>query len=145
MYFEPKIIDGGSSSDLRGTINFVNDFRMDFVKRFYVIENANTEIVRGWRGHKIEQRWFYVINGSFVIKVLRIDDWKTPDKSLCAENYQMSADDSKVLHIPAGYATSIKASCQNSKLLVFADYPMEHAKEDDYLFPHDYFINNEQN
>lgn len=40
-------IRGGIAKDHRGQIRFVNDFDMSLVKRFYIIKNADTEIVRG--------------------------------------------------------------------------------------------------
>ena len=63
----PKIIKGNSHSDQRGTLFFNNNYNALEVKRIYFIENNNVNFVRGWQGHKIEQRWFSVVNGSFKI------------------------------------------------------------------------------
>lgn len=49
-----NIIQWGVAKDQRGQIRFVNDFDMSLVKRFYIIKNLDTELVRGWRAHKIE-------------------------------------------------------------------------------------------
>lgn len=46
-----NFINGGSASDDRGSIRFVNEFDMTPVKRFYIIKNADTELIRGWRAH----------------------------------------------------------------------------------------------
>ena len=135
----PKLIMGGSSADHRGSISFFNDFKMDAVKRFYVIKHPNTETIRAWRGHKIEQRWFYVSSGMFEIKVVKIDDWIKPSKALEQISYKLNSDDAQLLHIPAGYATSLQALKENSEVIVFADYGLEHAEHDNYLFPSDYF------
>jgi hypothetical protein len=43
-----------------------------------------------------------------------------------------------VLHIPAGYVSSIQSLIAGSKLLVMADYLMG-VNEDDYRFESDYF------
>ena len=46
-------ITGGIAKDHRGQIRFVNDFDMTEVKRFYIITNKDTELIRGWRAHRI--------------------------------------------------------------------------------------------
>lgn len=137
--FRPTLIKGGSHTDQRGTISFFNDFYMQQVKRFYYIENAGTQSLRGWRGHKIEQRWFNVCSGAFLVRLIHIDNWETPDQRLPVEEFLLHVKDNMVLHIPAGYASCIQALEDHSKLIVFADYDLEHAKLDDYLFPVDYF------
>lgn len=134
-----EIINGGSHTDERGTITFVNDFDMQLVKRFYRIKHYDTSIVRGWRGHKIEQRWFHVSTGAFEVRFIKIDNWKSPSQDLKREIMVLRADENAVLHIPAGYASAIKAVEVNSEIIVFADYAIDHAKHDDYLFPIDYF------
>src|SRR5690606_23447518 len=73
---KPPFIHGGIAEDHRGSIRFVNDFDMAAVKRFYIIENKDTETIRGWRAHRIEQRWFYVLEGAFSLKAVKIDDWE---------------------------------------------------------------------
>ena len=135
----PKIINGGSSIDDRGSIHFVNDFKMDGVKRFYVIKHPTIETIRAWRGHKIEQRWFYVSTGIFQIKAVKIDDWVNPSKDLEQIYFILNSDAAQVLHIPDGYATSLQALKENSQVIVFADFGLEHAGNDNYLFPSDYF------
>jgi dTDP-4-dehydrorhamnose 3,5-epimerase len=135
----PEIISGGSHTDTRGTITFFNDFDMSQVKRFYVIENASTNVKRGWRGHKIEQRWFSVSEGAFNVRLVQIDNWEAPDKNLPVTEYLLSAENTEVLHIPVGYASCVQAAQSHSKLIVFADYGVDHASNDNYLFPEDYF------
>lgn len=133
-------IQGGIAQDERGQIRFVNDFDMTEVKRFYIIQNKDIDLVRGWRGHRIEQRWFYVLSGSFSFDLVQIDDWTQPTKELSVENRVMSSDDHTVLYIPAGYATAIRALEKESELLVYSDYPVSHASEDNHVYPLDYFV-----
>ncbi len=130
----PTLINGGEHVDERGTIKFFNDFDMQEVKRFYCIQNKDTSVVRAWRGHRIEQRWFVVTEGEFIIRVVKIDDWASPSKDLPIENYILNASQNQILHMPAGYATWIEAKQDHSSLMVFADYGVEHAKLDDYLY-----------
>lgn len=140
MENKPGVISGGIHTDQRGTLRFFNDFDMEPVKRFYIIEHPDTETIRGWRAHRIEQRWFQITQGAFKIQLIKIDNWEVPSKSLLIEEFIISAQDNKVLHIPKGFASSIQALENNSKVIVFADYGIENAKLDDYLYPVDYFI-----
>jgi len=136
----PKIIQGGNHHDQRGSIQFMNDFDMSLVKRFYCITNANTEVKRGWRGHKIEQRWFFASHGTFSIKLVRIDNWENPDKHGLITDFTLTDDEIAVLHVPAGYASLIQSKSENASLFIFADHHIAHAKLDDYLYDVDYFV-----
>lgn len=138
---EINTIQGGIAEDHRGHIRFVNDFDMTQVKRFYIIKNKDTNLVRGWRAHRLEQRWFYVLSGSFTVDLIKIDDWENASPDLPMEKRVLTAADKQVLHVPAGYGTAFQALDPNSELLVFADYGIEHAKNDDYTWPEDYFVN----
>lgn len=136
---ELNTIQGGIAQDERGALRFVNDFDMSLVKRFYIIKNADTELIRGWRGHKIEQRWFYALSGEFSLDLVKIDNWANPDQSLPIYNITLKACEMKVLNVPSGYATAFRALEKGSELLVYADYPLSHAIEDDYTWPIAYF------
>ena len=140
MSLEIKILKGDTHIDDRGSICYINCFDLTPIKRFYFIKPSNTTIVRAWRAHKIEQRWFHVTKGSFEIKLVKINNWQNPNRNLIQESIILIHRDNVVLHIPKGFASSIKACEENSELMVFADYQMEHAKNDNYLFPIDYFI-----
>ncbi len=132
-------ITGGVAIDERGQIRFVNEFDMSLVKRFYIIKNADTELIRGWRAHRIEQRWFYVLSGSFEISIIKIDDWDTPSRDLDVQKEVLIADEFQILHVPAGYGTAFRALEDNSEILVFADHGIEHAPYDDYTWELEYF------
>lgn len=136
-----KFIEGGIAKDARGQIRFVNDFDMSLVKRFYIIKNTDLELIRGWRGHKIEQRWFYVLSGAFKINIVKIDNWENANPNLAVNQHIITADDLKVLHVTAGYATAFQALKEDSELLVYSDYGIEHAQLDDYTWDLSYFRN----
>ncbi|WP_312135013.1 WxcM-like domain-containing protein [Sphingobacterium sp.] len=136
-----EYIKGGIASDYRGQIRFVNEFDMSDIKRFYIIKNSDLELVRGWRAHRIEQRWFYVLSGSFKIFIVKIDNWINPSKDLQVSALILNSMENKVMHLSAGYATAFQAMEENSELLVFSDYRIENAEKDDYTYPLDYFIN----
>lgn len=133
-----NIIKGNFFSDYRGSISFNNDFDATQVKRIYVIENVRTDFIRAWQGHKIEQRWFTAIQGKFIIKLIEVDDWDNPSKELKSSSFKLGTDELDVLHIPAGYITSIQALEDTSKLLVMADFRINEI-QDQYKYPVDYF------
>jgi dTDP-4-dehydrorhamnose 3,5-epimerase-like enzyme len=135
---EPKIIQGHAHSDYRGTLFCNNDFNAKDVKRFYIIENNDIQFIRAWRGHKIEQRWFSVAQGSFKIELIEIDDWKNPSKNLLPYTFELKSTKLNILHIPRGFITSIQSLEENSKLLVMADYLLGEIK-DEYRYEADYF------
>lgn len=134
----PKIIRGGYHCDDRGNLRFNNDFDVTKIKRFYTIQNRNTSIIRGWQGHKIEQRWFSAIQGKFSIKVIKIDDWKNPSRDLEVKKIIVSDNRLDVLHVPAGCITCLQALEEGAKLLVMADYLLGET-EDEFRFPVNYF------
>lgn len=134
----PKTINGSSHSDERGTLRFNNSFDATNIKRMYVIENKDTTFVRAWQGHRIEQRWFSVLQGSFKIELIAIDQWENPSKKLQAEVYIISSDTFDVLHVPKGYVSSIQSLEEGSKLLVMSDFFLGEI-QDEYRFDIDYF------
>ena len=135
---QPKIIIGNHYTDERGSLTFNNNFKLSLVKRVYTIANESLEFIRAWQGHKIEQRWFSAISGSFIVKIIQIDNWQNPDKKLQATEFVLKSENFDILHIPAGYVTSIQALKEYSKLLIFANFELDEIK-DTYRFPSDYF------
>ena len=133
----PSIILGGSHKDKRGVINYNNSFDTTLVKRIYVIENS-LNFIRRWQGHKIEQRWLSTIKGEFMIQLIEIDNWKRPGKDLNKISFKLKDESLDVLHIPAGYITSIKALTRDAKLLAMSDYSLGDIN-DDYKYSSDYF------
>jgi dTDP-4-dehydrorhamnose 3,5-epimerase len=136
-----NFIQGGIAKDHRGQIRFVNDFDMSLVKRFYIIKNTDPDLVRGWRAHRMEQRWFYVLSGKFAVDVVAIDNWDSASADLPVEKIILDSAENRVLHLSAGYGTAFQALEADSELLVFADYGIENAPNDDYTYSLDYFVN----
>lgn len=134
------ILEGNKHQDDRGIITYNNEFDVSKSKRIYTIENHSTDFVRGWQGHKIEQRWFASMKGKFAISVIEIDDFENPSKDLTIQKYELNDETLTYLHIPSGCITAIQALEENSKLLVLADYNLGEVK-DEYRFPIDYFKN----
>ena len=143
-----SLITGNRHQDERGIITYNNDFDASQIKRIYTIENASIDFVRGWQGHKIEQRWFACMKGGFKIKVKRFKGESLKEKgesvkekgerekdflSLDTQEYILDDRQLTYLHVPAGHVTAIQALEEGSKLLVLADYGIGEI-EDEYRF-----------
>lgn len=137
---EPKIIQGGKFSDHRGSISYVNDFSFTDIERFYIISNSTENPFRAWQGHKLDAKNFYCLSGSFNIYFIKIDNWENPSKDLIIETVFVSEADSKIVHIPAGYANAIESLEENSKLASFSTLPLTNVSEDDVRYPSDYWV-----
>lgn len=135
----PKVIQGGKFSDHRGTISYVNDFSFKDIERFYIISNSDENPIRAWQGHKLDTKNFYCLSGSFKIHFVKIDNWENPSKNLAIETITVSESDSKIVHIPAGYANAVQSLETNSKLISFSTLPLINVKEDDVRYPSDYW------
>ena len=135
---QPKIIKGNSFTDIRGIINFNNSFDASEIKRIYTIQNSNMQILRGWQGHKVENRWFSVINGGFDIFLIAIDSWDKPSKDLKSTKYKMNSGTMDVLYVPSGYVSCIRSKDLDSKLLAMSNYGLEEIN-DDYKYDFNYF------
>lgn len=139
----PKVISGGHFSDYRGSISYVNDFTFEDIERFYIISNSDENPIRAWQGHKLDAKNFYCLRGSFKIHFVKIDNWENPSKDLDIETIMVSEFESKIVHIPAGYANAIESLEANSKLMSFSTLPLASVKDDDVRYPTDYWKINE--
>lgn len=135
----PKIIKGGNFSDHRGTISYVNDFSFNGIERFYIISNSDQNPIRAWQGHKLDAKNFYCLSGSFNIHFVKVDNWEEPSENLIVETVLVSESDSKIVHIPAGYANAIESLESNSKLISFSTLPLSDVGNDDIRYPSDYW------
>jgi dTDP-4-dehydrorhamnose 3,5-epimerase-like enzyme len=135
----PKIIQGGNFSDHRGTISFVNDFSFKDIERFYIISNSDDSPIRAWQGHKLDAKNFYCLTGSFKIHFVKVDNWEEPSKNVIIETILMSESDSKLVHIPPGYANAVESLESNSKLISFSTLPLSDVRNDDVRYPSDYW------
>lgn len=135
---KPSVIKGGSHTDERGKLMYNNGFDLSQIKHMYTIENKDAGFIRGWQGHKVEQRWMMPVSGSFEIICIAVDDWSEPNKELEKLKFTISSLNMEVLHIPSGYITAIRSIDAQSKLVLFSDYYLNEI-QDEYRFPIDYF------
>ncbi|MFC3159074.1 WxcM-like, C-terminal [Chryseobacterium arachidis] len=134
----PDILEGGKYFDDRGSLLFNNNFDASEVKRIYFIENKDLSFIRGWTGHQIEQRWFSAVHGSFTIRLAKLDSLNNLDKNVEIVEFELNSLQFNVLHAPRGFATTIQATQNDSKLMVMADYLLGEIK-DEYRFEINYF------
>lgn len=135
---EPKIIAGNIHEDDRGALLYNNNFDVSAVKRIYSIQNKDLDFKRRWQGHKIEQRWFMAVSGSFLIQTIQPDQWEKPSPDLSRKEFILQSVNFDVLHLPAGHLSSIQALEDGSKLLVMADHFLNEIA-DEYRFADNYF------
>lgn len=127
---KPKIIEGGFFEDNRGEMRFVNEFKFTDIVRFYFIKHITTDIIRAWQGHRYEQKYFYLISGSFVIAWIKIDNFEKPSPDLIPEYHIVTSKKSELIYIPKGYANGIRALTPNSELMIFSDTEVEQSVKD---------------
>jgi len=130
----PKIISGGNYTDERGQLEFYNEFDMSPIKRVYFTTHFDTNVTRAWQGHTIESRWFNCVKGSFIVKLVEIDDWENPSDNLKVYEYELSADKQEILYIPNGFANGFKALEVNAKLMIMSNYGFNEIKNDQIRF-----------
>lgn len=128
-----EFLKGNFFQDNRGCVSFNNTLNLALTKRMYVIENADIDICRAWQGHQIEKRWFVAVNGTFEIRIVKIDDFENPSDDLEPQSFILKGKSMDSLFIEAGFASSIQAIELNSKLVVFSDHHLDEIK-DDYKF-----------
>lgn len=138
---EIKIIEDGIFTDSRGRISHVNDLDMSEVARFYAIHHSDTSVVRAWHAHQKEKKWFYVLKGAFTGAFVKIDNWEQPSLDLKPEVFHLSAETSRVVCAPEGYANGFKAEKPDSILLVFSNKILSEAVNDSWRYDSHLWMN----
>lgn len=140
MHHKPGIIVGAVHQDERGSLQYVNEELPGNYRRFYVITHPHTQIVRAWQGHKIEEKSFLVLKGTFIIAVVQPQNFENPSASEKPEIFTMKKEDNLFLKVPGGCYTGIKACIPDSELLVLSDSILEHSQKDDFRLSADMWI-----
>lgn len=137
---EIEILDGENFFDYRGGIASMNNLSFEGIERFYVIENADTEVLRGYHGHRWERKWFYCLSGSFTMSLVKIDDWEHPSKAIKPQMIHVSDKKSQMVMVPSGFANCLRADEPHSKLLVFSGRRYPECLDDSYRFDPNYWF-----
>ncbi len=104
---EPSLTQGNIGVDDRGSVSFVNEFRFEGVKRFYLVANHRAGFIRAWHAHRKEFKYVTVVQGAAIVAAVSIDDWDRPDPFAKVHRHVLSAAKPAVLFIPAGHATAL--------------------------------------
>ena len=127
----PHIIKGDIFNDSRGKLLSCNLFDMSRVKRMYSIENINSNYIRGWKGHKIETRWFFATKGSIIINTILISDLEKAHPLPVINKFKLNENNLNVLEVPPGFATSIQQYSNGDRICVFADFEIGVSDDED--------------
>ena len=141
MILKATLQKGGSFTDHRGTLDFVNENTPGHYRRFYIITHPDTKVVRAWQGHQFEEKGFYALGGSFVIAVVEPVNFKNPGENETPMIFYISAENKNFLRVPGGHYTGIKALPPTSRLLVLSSTDLSESKSDDYRLPAERWIN----
>jgi len=136
---EPALIAGGLAVDDRGQLSFVNGFAFESIRRFYLVENFSTQVVRAFHGHRNEQKFAFVVSGSAIVAAVPFDDPVSPNRDAKAHRFVLSDRQPKILFIPAGYANGFRPLEPGTKIMFFSTATLEESAKDDFRFPYDHW------
>jgi dTDP-4-dehydrorhamnose 3,5-epimerase len=134
MDSKPVMMAGGLAADDRGELAYVNDFRFEGVKRFYMVSNHSQGFVRAWHGHKREAKYVTAVSGAAVVGAVCIDDWEHPSRELEVQRFVLSAHRPSVLYIPPGYANGFMSLTADLRLMFFSTSSLEESQGDDFRY-----------
>lgn len=134
---KPTIISGDINKDHRGKIFHINSLDLSPIKRVYIIENKDPTTERGWKGHLVENRWFYCSTGEIEIQVIPIKSFQTNKPEI--EKFNLSDKNLNVLFVPKGFATMIKQNKSKSRIVAMSDYFLEACNDDNLRWSSKFF------
>ena len=125
---KPFVIPGKKYEDERGFVFHNNNFDLKNIRRMYEIQNLNKHILRGWKGHLIESRWFLCTNGMADIKVKNLlNESQLGNKEYV---FSLKCRTGDILYVPKNHATLITLDHSDSKTLCFSDYSFNNREND---------------
>jgi len=125
--------------DDRGYLRFCNSFDLTRYVRFYDVTNYQSNFIRAWHGHKKESKAAVVREGSAMICLVKIENWKKPSKKLEIKKFFLSQKKPKILEIPAGYANGFMSLEPNTKITFYSDKNTRDSLGDDYRFDYNFW------
>ena len=120
--------------DDRGQLAFVNDFSFGRVKRFYMVENHQSGMIRAWHAHKHEEKYVFVACGAAIVAAVEIDDWDHPSPNANISRFVLSEKKPAILHIPSGYANGFMNLTPHAKVIFFSTSSVEESRGDDIRY-----------
>src|SRR6266851_768551 len=135
----PTILKGGLAVDDRGQVSFVNGFSFGNIRRFYMVENFSTNVVRAFHGHLKEEKFVLAVSGSALIAAVPFDNPDNPNRDAKPHRFVLSERQPQILRIPAGYANGFRPLEPKTRILFFSTAALEDSAKDDYRFPYDHW------
>jgi dTDP-4-dehydrorhamnose 3,5-epimerase len=132
-------VQGDIFYDKRGSLTFVNSFKLSDYVRQYVVRNHQQNFIRAWHGHKLERKAVLVVEGVVQCSLVKVDNWEKPSKDLEIQSFVLSAEKPSLLLIPNGYANGFMNLTNNAIIQFYSDKTLEESGSDDFRFPHDYW------
>jgi dTDP-4-dehydrorhamnose 3,5-epimerase len=129
-----ELTDGGIWRDIRGEVRFNNSLPVKEFARFYTITNSRVGEVRGWHAHKIESKAILAIAGKIRVGAVAISDWDDPTNGAKVFQFEIDAENPKVVLIPGGFANAIVSLTPGAIAGVFSSSSLEESLADDYRF-----------
>jgi dTDP-4-dehydrorhamnose 3,5-epimerase len=99
-------------------------------KRSYIINNNQQGVVRGFHGHRKENKLFFVPRGCFKFIIMNMEtrEWK---------EYILSEAAPKILFVPGGHYNGFVSLTDDALLITFSSSSMEESIKDDVRLPFD--------
>lgn len=127
----PHLIVGGTATDDRGTLSFINDFDPSSCRRCYIVTNHTAGFVRAWHAHRRESKYVTVLRGAAVVGAVHIEDWEHLDPKSKVHRYVLSERSPAILYIPPGYANGAMSLTSDTMLQYFSTSTLDESKGDD--------------
>lgn len=127
-----ELIVGGSATDDRGTLMFINAFDTMKARRFYVVSNHAQGFVRAWHGHRKEGKYVTVLRGAALVAAVRVEDMANPDPAALVERYVLSERSPSMLYIPPGFANGAMTLTADAIIQYFSTATLDESKGDDF-------------
>ncbi len=136
---KPTLIKGDSSFDNRGSLSFINDLNLKDIKRYYLVKNYKSQMIRAWHAHKNEFKIIICIKGSFQVSAVRVTNFKNPSKEMKVYNFFINENKSECVFIPKKFANGLMSLEDKSELIIFSNVLLDKSLKDDYRFKYDYW------
>lgn len=115
---QSSLLKGNRHQDWRGTLRYNIAFSLAGVRRIYTIQNAETQFIPAWQGHRVEHRWLSAFTGSFIVKLILVDECEHPSTEMKSVDFVLESDTLDILHVHLGLITPIHSRDENAVLLV---------------------------
>ena len=127
------------TSDFIVSSNHVYAFMTLSFLGYFSYENHKLNFIRAWHGHKKEQKYILILSGSIKVSLVKINNWKKPNKKLQIKNYYLNEKCPQMLYIPGGYAHGTQNLKKNTSFIVFSNFSINQSLKDDFRYPYDYW------